>query len=47
MSYSCYYCDKEARSAHSITVYSNNGTEERFEVLCSSCYADWLLSLKG
>jgi transcription elongation factor Elf1 len=47
MSYNCCYCDKEAKSAHSITVYNKNGTEERFEVLCSPCYAEWLLSLKG
>jgi hypothetical protein len=47
MSNNCCYCNKEAKSAHSITVYNKNGTEERFEVLCSPCYAEWLFSLKG
>lgn len=47
MSYHCCYCDKSAETAHSITIYSKDGTEERFEVLCSPCYAEWLLSLKG
>ncbi len=47
MSYRCYHCEKATQSAHSITVYGKSGVEERFEVLCSPCYTEWLLSLKG
>jgi len=45
MAYKCYHCEHETESAHSITLY--NGNDERFELLCDTCYADWLLSLKG
>jgi hypothetical protein len=47
MSYSCHFCEKESETAHTITVYKKNGEEDRLEVLCNSCYSDWLLSLKG
>jgi len=47
MSYSCYYCQKGTETGHSITLYQENGVEDRFEVLCDSCYSDWLQSLKG
>jgi uncharacterized CHY-type Zn-finger protein len=47
MSYTCYYCHKGTETGHSITVYQKNGIEDRFEVLCRTCYSDWLLSLKG
>lgn len=47
MSHNCYYCEKESEQAHSITVYGKDGAEDRFEVLCSDCYEEWLLSLKG
>jgi hypothetical protein len=43
----CYYCNRISEIVHSFTVYAKDGTEERFEVLCSDCHADWLLSLKG
>lgn len=47
MAHTCFYCEKETESAHSITVYNPNGIEQGFEVLCDPCYDDWLLSLKG
>lgn len=47
MSHQCYYCEKKAETAHSITIYDDSGVEERLEVLCSPCYEDWLLSQKG
>lgn len=47
MSDNCYYCEKESESLHSVTVYDKEGTEDRYEVLCSECYEDWLLSWKG
>jgi hypothetical protein len=47
MSYVCHYCDKETEQAHSITVYDVTGAEDRYEVLCPSCYTEWLLSMKG
>ncbi|QYR19361.1 hypothetical protein KZ483_15630 [Paenibacillus sp. sptzw28] len=43
----CFYCDRISEIVHTFTVYGKDGTEERFEVLCSDCHADWLLSLKG
>lgn len=47
MSNNCFYCEKESESIHSITVYGKDGSEEEFEVLCSDCYEEWLMSLKG
>ena len=48
MSYNCFHCEKESEGGHSITVYGKSGEEdERFEVLCSDCYKEWLLALKG
>lgn len=49
MSYTCHHCehDTEETGAHSITLYREDGTEDRLEVLCDSCYEDWLLELKG
>ena len=43
--YRCYYCEHETESAHMITFFQ--GTEERDELLCDTCYADWLESLKS
>ncbi|HZG80517.1 MAG TPA: hypothetical protein VEZ13_07050 [Brevibacillus sp.] len=42
--YRCYHCEHESPSAHLITFFQ--GTEERDELLCDSCYADWLEGLK-
>ena len=47
MAYRCYHCEKPSESVHSFTVYDATGVEERMEVLCSECYQEWLLSLKG
>jgi hypothetical protein len=47
MSYTCQFCDTESESAHTITIYDTEGIEERLDILCDTCYADWLLSLKG
>jgi prenyltransferase beta subunit len=47
MSYTCHYCNQDTEAPHSITIYQENGLEQRLEVLCDSCYSDWLLSLKG
>jgi hypothetical protein len=47
MQYTCHFCNQETKDAHSITIYHDNGVEHRMEVLCSSCYSEWLLSLKG
>lgn len=45
--YTCHYCENEAQQPHSIPLYQKDGIEDGFEVLCDTCYADWLLSLKG
>jgi hypothetical protein len=47
MSYECYYCEGDSEQAHSITIYNESGSEDRLEVLCDTCYEEWLLSLKG
>lgn len=47
MAHRCYHCDKEAETVHSYTVYDQQGVEERIELLCSTCYEEWLQSLKG
>ncbi|WP_176560103.1 hypothetical protein [Brevibacillus dissolubilis] len=47
MAYKCFHCEHDSESGHAITLYNTTGDEERFEVLCDNCYADWLLSLKG
>lgn len=47
MGNSCEHCDKHYDGGHSITVYDKTGGEERFEVVCDSCYEEWLHSLKG
>ncbi|MEJ8547726.1 hypothetical protein [Brevibacillus borstelensis] len=44
MSYTCYHCEHESETAHLITFFQ--GKEEKNELLCSSCYADWLEGLK-
>lgn len=44
VSYTCYHCEHETESAHMITFF--RGTEERDELLCKECYADWLEGLK-
>ncbi|HJV47476.1 MAG TPA: hypothetical protein VJ824_17290 [Bacillota bacterium] len=45
MSYSCYYCDHETESIHSITLYHDS--TEKNELLCDECYDEWLASMKG
>lgn len=45
MEYTCYYCEHNTSSAHLVTFYKQD--EERNELLCDECYADWLLALKG
>jgi len=47
MAYVCHFCERETDVGHTITIYRENGTEDRLEVLCDPCYADWLHSLKG
>lgn len=49
MIYTCQHCEKdtESKAAHSITVYQDDGVEDRNEILCSLCYSEWLQSLKG
>lgn len=49
MSYACLHCEQETENnhAHSITLYNEDGTEDRLEVLCDNCYEDWLLEMKG
>lgn len=47
MNHTCHYCERETVQAHSITIYQKDGIEESYELLCASCYEDWLLSLKG
>jgi hypothetical protein len=47
MSYTCHYCNHETNTAHSITLYHEDGLENRLEVLCDACYSDWLHSIKG
>ncbi|NGQ94200.1 hypothetical protein G3578_03300 [Brevibacillus sp. SYP-B805] len=43
--YRCAYCEHQTESAHMITVFQ--GQQERNELLCDTCYADWLESLKS
>jgi len=49
MGYTCHHCDQETeqQQAHSIALYHEDGTDDRFEVLCDECYDEWLQSLKG
>lgn len=47
MGYVCHFCERKTEVGHTITIYRENGTEDRLEVLCDLCYADWLHSLKG
>ena len=47
MTHTCQHCDHEANPAHAVTVYAEDGTEDRMEVLCDSCYDEWLQSWKG
>jgi uncharacterized CHY-type Zn-finger protein len=42
--YQCYYCEQETDSAHLITFFQSK--QERNELLCDTCYTDWLESLK-
>jgi hypothetical protein len=43
----CFHCEKPADSVRTFTVYDEDGVEERLEVLCGECYAEWLESMKG
>ncbi len=47
MAYTCEGCGGEADTAHTITVYDENGVEDRLEILCQECYEDWLHAIKG
>lgn len=48
MDYTCHHCEHETTStAHSITLYGPDGTEDRYEVLCETCYDEWLHAWKG
>lgn len=49
MDYTCHHCEQATgeKEAHSITLYQEDGTEDRLEVLCDDCYADWLEEWKG
>ncbi|MFC4769645.1 hypothetical protein [Effusibacillus consociatus] len=45
MNDTCYHCEHEIDKPHSVTFYEGN--EERNELLCDSCYDEWLASIKG
>lgn len=47
MSYICQHCEREAELAKTITLYNEDGIEEQLQLLCDTCYEDWLHSLKG
>lgn len=46
MSYSCHFCEQESQSAHTITTYDHEGIEQNLEILCDTCYDEWLHSIK-
>ncbi|MBP1933801.1 hypothetical protein [Ammoniphilus resinae] len=43
-SYTCHYCDHPTESIHQVTFYQEQ--EEQNELLCDSCYEEWLMSLR-
>jgi len=43
--YRCYYCESEADSVRQITFFQ--GKQDRDELLCDTCHADWIESLKS
>lgn len=49
MGYTCLHCEQETeqQQAHSFTLYREDGTEDRLEILCDDCYDEWLQALKG
>jgi DNA-directed RNA polymerase subunit RPC12/RpoP len=47
LSYTCKDCGQESDKAHTITLYDEQGVEDRLEILCPDCYREWLQSLKG
>lgn len=47
MQYECEYCERETDTAHTVTLYHEDGTEDRLQLLCDDCYSEWLHALKG
>ncbi|WP_169306652.1 hypothetical protein [Cohnella pontilimi] len=47
MAYTCQDCGQESESASTITIYDEQGVEDRLRLLCPECYEEWLYSLKG
>ncbi|NRS47933.1 hypothetical protein [Brevibacillus sp. HB2.2] len=43
--YRCYYCECETDSVRQITFFQ--GKQDRNELLCGTCHADWIESLKS
>ena len=43
--YRCYYCEHATDSVHQISFFQ--GKQDRDELLCDDCYADWIESLKS
>ncbi|CAJ1003189.1 MULTISPECIES: hypothetical protein [Bacillales] len=43
--YKCCHCEHETDSIHLITYFQ--GKQEREELVCDTCYAEWLEGLKG
>lgn len=43
--YTCYHCEHQVQNVHPVTFYETD--EERNELLCEECYAEWLESIKG
>ncbi|MGG1661797.1 hypothetical protein [Brevibacillus sp. NRS-1366] len=43
--YRCYYCEKETDSVRQISFFQ--GKQDRDELLCDVCHADWIESLKS
>jgi|GEM_PF-5450768 len=47
MQHVCRYCEKDTEEARSVTRYEPDGTEAGWDVLCPSCYEDWLAAHDG
>lgn len=43
--YRCFYCEQETDSVRQITFF--HGKQDRDELLCDTCHADWIESLKS
>lgn len=44
MSHECYHCEQETDDVHLISFFQSN--QEHNELLCPTCYADWLEAIK-